>query len=41
MGSEMCIRDRAIDGRVVAVTGKQGDKVVKGEIIAFVEGAKE
>ena len=31
----------AIDGRVVAVTGKQGDKVVKGEIIAFVEGAKE
>ena len=30
----------AIDGRVVAVTGKQGDKVVKGEIIAFVEGAK-
>ena len=31
----------AIDGRVVAVTGKQGDKVVKGEIIAFVESAKE
>lgn len=30
----------AIDGRVVAVTGKQGDKVAKGEIIAFVEGAK-
>ena len=27
----------AIDGRIVAVTGKQGDKVVKGEIVAFVE----
>ena len=26
----------AIDGRVVAVLGKQGDKVVKGEIVAFV-----
>ena len=28
----------AIDGRVVAVLGKQGEKVVKGEIVAFVEG---
>jgi pyruvate carboxylase subunit B len=28
----------AIDGRVVAVLGKQGDKVAKGEIVAFVEG---
>ncbi|MCQ2146913.1 MAG: oxaloacetate decarboxylase, partial [Bacteroidales bacterium] len=28
----------AVDGRVVAVTGKQGDDVVKGEIVAFVEG---
>ncbi|MBQ6254832.1 MAG: oxaloacetate decarboxylase [Bacteroidales bacterium] len=27
----------AIDGRVVAVLGKQGEKVVKGEIIAFVQ----
>ncbi|MBR5660866.1 MAG: oxaloacetate decarboxylase [Bacteroidales bacterium] len=26
----------AIDGRVVAVLGKQGEKVVKGEIVAFV-----
>ena len=26
----------AIDGRVVAVLGKQGDKVVKGEIVAFI-----
>ena len=28
----------AVDGRVVAVLGKQGEKVVKGEIVAFVEG---
>ncbi len=27
----------AVTGRIVAVTGKQGEKVVKGEIIAFVE----
>ena len=27
----------AVDGRVVATLGKQGDDVVKGEIIAFVE----
>ena len=27
----------AIDGRVVAVLGKQGDKVAKGEIVAFVQ----
>ena len=27
----------AIDGRVVAVLGKQGEKVVKGEIVAFVQ----
>lgn len=27
----------AVDGRVVAVTGKQGDNVNKGEIIAYVE----
>ena len=27
----------AVNGRIVAVTGKQGAKVVKGEIIAFVE----
>ena len=26
----------AIDGRIVAVLGKQGDKVAKGEIVAFV-----
>ena len=26
-----------VNGRIVAVTGKQGAKVVKGEIIAFVE----
>ena len=26
----------AIDGRVVAVLGKQGEKVVKGEIVAFI-----
>ena len=31
----------AIDGRVVAVLGKQGDKVAKGEIIAFVQGSAE
>ena len=29
----------AIDGRVVAVLGKQGEKVDKGEIVAFVEGS--
>ncbi len=28
----------AVDGRIVAVTGKHGNKVVKGEIVAFVEG---
>ena len=27
----------ARDGRVVAILGKQGDKVVKGQIVAFVE----
>ena len=27
----------AIDGRIVAVLGKQGDKVAKGEIVAFVQ----
>jgi len=27
----------AISGRIVAVTGKQGDNVAKGEIVAFVE----
>ena len=27
----------AVDGRIVAVTGKQGDNVAKGEIIAFVQ----
>jgi pyruvate carboxylase subunit B len=27
----------AVSGRVVATTGKQGDKVVKGQIVAFVE----
>ena len=27
----------AVDGRVVAVCAKQGDMVVKGEIVAFVE----
>ena len=27
----------AINGRVIAVTGKQGDKVAKGEIVAFVQ----
>ena len=27
----------ARDGRIVAVTGKQGKNVVKGEIVAFVE----
>ncbi len=27
----------AVDGRVVAVTGKQGEKVDKGEIVAFVQ----
>jgi pyruvate carboxylase subunit B len=27
----------AIDGRVVAVLGKQGDKVAKGEIVAFIQ----
>ena len=27
----------AVDGRVVAVCAKQGDHVVKGEIVAFVE----
>lgn len=29
----------AVDGRIVATLGKQGDKVAKGEIVAFVEGA--
>ncbi len=27
----------AVTGRVVAVTGKQGDKVAKGEIVAFIQ----
>ena len=27
----------AVTGRVVAVLGKQGDKVEKGEIVAFVQ----
>ena len=31
----------AIDGRVVAVTGKQGENVVQGEIVAFVQGKDE
>lgn len=31
----------AVDGRVVAVTSAQGNKVVKGEIVAFVEGAAD
>ena len=31
----------AVDGRVVAVTGTQGANVVKGEIIAFVEGSAD
>ena len=31
----------AVDGRVMAVLGKQGDKVAKGEIVAFVEGSAE
>ena len=31
----------AVDGRIVATLGKQGDKVAKGEIVAFVEGAAD
>lgn len=31
----------AVDGRVVAVTAAQGKKVVKGEIVAFVEGSSD
>lgn len=31
----------AVDGCVVAVTSAQGNKVVKGEIVAFVEGAAD
>jgi pyruvate carboxylase subunit B len=31
----------AVNGRIVAVTGKQGNKVVKGEIVAFVESAED
>ena len=31
----------AVDGRVVATLGKQGDKVEKGEIVAFIEGAAD
>ena len=27
----------AVTGRIVAVTGRQGDKVAKGEIVAYVE----
>ena len=27
----------AVDGRVVAVTGKQGEHVAKGEIVAYIE----
>jgi len=30
----------AVDGFVVAVTGKQGKNVVKGEIVAFIERKK-
>ena len=30
----------AITGRVVAVTGRQGDKVAKGEIVAFIVDTK-
>ena len=30
----------AIDGRIVAVTGRQGESVVKGEIVAFVVPSK-
>jgi pyruvate carboxylase subunit B len=31
----------AVDGRVVAVLGRQGDKVAKGEIVAFIEGTQD
>ena len=31
----------AVDGRIVATLGKQGDKVAKGEIVAFVEGSAD
>jgi pyruvate carboxylase subunit B len=31
----------AVNGRIVAVLGKQGEKVEKGEIVAFVEGTAE
>ena len=31
----------AVDGRVVAVPGRQGDKVAKGEIVAFVESSAD
>ena len=31
----------AVDGRVVAVTAAQGSKVIKGEIVAFVEGSAD
>ena len=31
----------AVDGRIVAVTGKHGSKVAKGEIVAFVEGTAD
>lgn len=31
----------AVDGRIVAVTGKHGNKVAKGEIVAFVEGTAD
>ncbi len=31
----------AVDGRIVAVTGKHGNKVAKGEIVAFVEGSTD
>jgi pyruvate carboxylase subunit B len=31
----------AVDGRVVATLGKQGEKVEKGEIVAFIEGSAD
>ena len=31
----------AVDGRIVAVLGKQGKDVVKGQIVAFVEGSAD
>ena len=31
----------AVSGRVAAITGKQGDKVVKGEIVGFVNNENQ